>query len=58
LKAGDDGYNGYLIYANGYYEIANYTTDKFDNAPYFYVDGEYETDVTHFMPLSEPPKEE
>lgn len=58
LKVGDDGYNGYLVYANGYYEVADYTTDKFDNAPYFHVDGEYEPDVTHYMPLPEPPKEE
>lgn len=58
LKAGDDGYNGYLVYADGYYEVADYTTDKFDNVPYFYVDGEYEPDVTHWMPLPAPPKEE
>jgi hypothetical protein len=58
LKVGDDGYNGYLVYANGYYEVADYTTDKFDNVPYFHVDGEYEPDVTHYMPLPEPPKEE
>lgn len=57
LKVGDDGYNGYLVYANGYYEVADYTTDKFDNVPYFHVNGEYETGVTHFMPLPEPPKE-
>lgn len=58
LKVGDDGYNGYLIYANGYYEVADYTTDKFDNSPYFHVNGEYEPGVTHFMPLPEPPKGE
>jgi len=58
LKVGDDGYNGYLVYANGYYEVADYTIDKFDNAPYFHVNGEYEPTVTHFMPLPEPPKEE
>ena len=58
LQVGDDGYNGYLVYANGYYEIADYTIDKLDGVPYFYVDGEYEADVTHFMPLPEPPKEE
>ena len=57
LKVGDDGYNGYLVYANGYYEVADYTTDKFDNVPCFHVDGEYEPDVTHYMPLPEPPKE-
>ena len=58
LKVGDDGYNGYLVYANGYYEVADYTTDKFDNVLYFHVNGEYEPDVTHYMPLPEPPKEE
>ena len=57
LKVGDDDYNGYLVYANGYYEVADYTTDKFDNVPYFHVNGEYEPDVTHYMPLPEPPKE-
>lgn len=58
FKVGDDGYNGYLVYANGYYEIADYTTDKLDNVPCFHVNGEYEPDVTHWMPLPEPPKEE
>ena len=58
LKVGDDGYNGYLIYANGHYEVADYTTDKFDNVPYFHVDGEYEPDATHWMPLPEPPTAE
>jgi len=57
LKVGDDGYNGYLVYAKGYYEVADYTIDKFDNAPYFHVNGEYEPTVTHFMPLPEPPEE-
>lgn len=58
LKVGDDGYNGYLVYANGYYEIADYVTEKFDNVPYFHVDGEYEPDVTHWMPLPQKPKGE
>lgn len=58
LKVGDDGYNGYLVYANGYYEVADYTTDKFGNVEYFHVNGEYEPDVTHYMPLPEKPKEE
>lgn len=57
-KVGDDGYNGYLVYANGYYEVADYTTDKLGNVLCFHVNGEYEPDVTHFMPLPEPPKEE
>lgn len=58
LKVGEDGYNGYLVYANGYYAVADYTTDKFDNVPYFHVDGEYEPDVTHWMPLPTPPEGE
>ena len=58
LKVGDDCYNGYLVYANGYYEVADYTTDKIDNVPYFHVNGEYDPDVTHWQPLPEPPKEE
>lgn len=57
LKVGEDGYNGYLVYANGYYAVADYTTDKFDNIPYFHVDGEYEPDVTHYMLLPKLPKE-
>ena len=58
LKVGDDGYNGYLVYDNGYYALADYATDKQDNVPYFHVDGEWYTDVTHWMPLPEPPNEE
>lgn len=50
-RVGDDDYTGYLVYANGYLEIADYTTDKYDNVPYFHVDGEYEPDVTYWMPL-------
>ena len=57
LKVGDEGYNGYLVYANGYYEIADYTTDRFGNLEYFHVNGEYEPDVTHWMPLPDPPNE-
>lgn len=56
-KVGDPNYTGYLVYANGYYQVADYTTDKYDNFPYFYVNGEYEPGVTHFMPLPKPPKE-
>lgn len=58
LKVGDDGYNGYLVYADGYYAVADYTTDKIDNVPYFHVDGEYEPNVTYYMPLPPPPKED
>jgi hypothetical protein len=58
LEVGDDGYNGYLVYVNGYYAIADYAKDKYDNVPYFHVDGEIEPDVTHYIPLPPPPKEE
>lgn len=58
LKVGDEGYMGYLVLANGHYEIADYTTDKYDNVPFFHVDGEYEPDVTHWMELPTPPMED
>ena len=32
--------------------------DKWCALPWFYVDGEQETNVTHWMPLPEPPKED
>ena len=57
LKVGDEGYPGYLVYANGYYDVADYTVDRLGNGPSFHVDGEYEPDITHYMPLPEPPKE-
>lgn len=62
LKVGDEGYLGYLVYANGYYHVADYVADyaigRLDNEPSFHVDGEYEPDITHWMPLPKPPKEE
>lgn len=58
LKVGDEGYTGYLVLADGHYEIADYTTAKLDNVPYFYVDGEYEPLVTHWMELPAPPMED
>ena len=58
LKVGDEGYPGYLVYANGYYDVADYGEDRLGNGPSFRVDGEYEPDITHYMPLPEPPKEE
>ena len=58
LKVGDEGYPGYLVVdANGYYDVADYTVDRLGNGPSFHVDGEYEPDITHYMPLPEPPKE-
>lgn len=58
LKVGDEGYPGYLVYANGYYDVADYAIDRLGNGPSFHVDGEYEPDITHYMPLPKPPKEE
>ena len=58
LKVGDEGYTGYLVFANGHYEIADYTIDKYDNVPFFHVDGEYEPAVTHWMELPAPPMED
>lgn len=59
LKVGDEGYPGYLVYANGYYDVADYAVDRLGNGPSFHVDGgEYEPDITHYMPLPDPPKEE
>lgn len=57
LKVGDEGYPGYLVYANGYYDVADYAVDRLGNGPSFHVDGEYEPYITHYMPLPEPPKE-
>lgn len=45
-----------LIYADGDMEMACWTHDKYELAWWFFVDGEYETGVTHWMPLPEPPK--
>lgn len=47
-----------LIYADEHIEIADWSHDKYGLAWWFFVDGEYETGVTHWMPLPAPPKEE
>ena len=46
-----------LIYADGTIELADWSYDKYGLEWWFYVDGEYETGVTHWMPLPEAPKE-
>lgn len=46
----DDGYTGYLVFSDGYIKVADYTCG-------FYVEGEYDPNVTHYMPLPKPPKE-
>lgn len=57
LKAGEEGYTGYLVYANGFYEVADYV-EEIDGFAYFNVDGEYEPGVTHFLPLPPAPEGE
>ena len=57
-RVGDDGYTGYLVYSDGYIQTADYTIDGFDDVPYFHVNGEYEPNVTHWMPLPRPPLED
>jgi hypothetical protein len=48
LCIGDDGIS-----------VADYVVgDKWCALPWFFVDGEEETGVTHWMPLPQPPKEE
>lgn len=54
LKVGDEGYPGYLVYVNGYYDVADYGVDRLGNGPRFL--DEYELDIMHYMPLPEPPE--
>lgn len=46
-----------LVYADGYTRVADWTHDKWGEDFWFYVDGEYDPEVTHWMPLPEPPNE-
>lgn len=45
------------IYANGYVQAAEWHKYSWADSWWFYVDGEYEEVVTHWMPLPELPKE-
>jgi hypothetical protein len=47
-----------LIYADGWIRVADWSHDRRGIDWWFYVDGEYNPEVTHWMPLPEPPKEE
>ena len=51
LKVGDSGYQGYLVIANGQVYVADWTFDKYGSGPEFYVDGEYEPDVTYWTEI-------
>ena len=47
-----------LVYADGRTQVADWTHDKWGEDWWFYVDGEYDPEITHWMPMPEPPKEE
>ena len=59
-KVGDDGYTGYLVFSDGYIQVADFVAlgGAIPYAYEFHVDGEYDPDVTHWMQLPDPPKEE
>ena len=48
----------YLVYAYHRIYVADWSYDKWTDNWWFYVDGEHEPGVTHWMPLPEPPKED
>lgn len=50
LSVGDPDYYGYLVYSCGYVRVADFTANE------FHVDGEYDPDVTHWLPLQPPPE--
>lgn len=55
----DPDYRQYLIVADGYMYVADYSYDKhFETCYSFYVDGEEMTGVTHWCKIPEPPKGE
>lgn len=52
-------YRTYLIWADGYLYVADYTYDKhFQTCYSFHVNGEEMTGVTHWMPLPDAPEVE
>lgn len=53
---GDEEYTGYLVYTNGYIQVADYSADKYSPGIYeFHIDGEYDPYVTHWMILPAAP---
>ena len=59
IHPSDPDYRPYLIIADGYMYVADYSYDKYFETCYsFYVDGEAMTGVTHWMKLPVPPKGE
>lgn len=59
IHPSDPDYRPYLIIADGYIYVADYSYDKYFETCYsFYVDGEEMTGVTHWCKIPEPPKGE
>lgn len=59
IHPSDPDYRPYLIIADGYMYVADYSYDKYFETCYaFYVDGEEMTGVTHWCKIPEPPKGE
>lgn len=53
----DKAVTGCLVYADEWTRVADWTHDKWGIEWWFYVDGEYDPEITHWMPLPEPPEE-
>lgn len=51
LKVGDNGYQGYLVIADGQVHIADWTFDKYGSDPEFHIDGEYEPNITYWTEI-------
>ena len=59
IHPSDPDYRPYLIIADGYIYVADYSYDKYFETCYsFYVDGEEMTGVTHWCKIPELPKGE
>lgn len=59
IHPSDPDYRPYLIIADGYMYVADYSYDKYFETCYsFHVDGEAMTGVTHWCKIPEPPKGE
>lgn len=46
-----------LVYAEEFTRVADWSCDRYGDDWWFYVDGEYEPLITHWMELPEPPQE-
>lgn len=51
-------YSACLVYSGGYIQVADWSHDKMGWDVWFYVGGEYDPDVTHWMPLPSAPADD